>query len=61
MQSYSLETVNSEGFFWRERILFLAISVQGVVHKLRLQEGVGGQKKPNLVNIVCECPLIVLW
>ena len=29
----------------------------GAVHKLRLQEeGVGGQKKPNLVNVVCERP-----
>ena len=28
------------------------------IHKLRLQEeGVGGQKKTNFVNVVCERPL----
>ena len=28
------------------------------IHKLRLQEeGVGGQKKTNFVNVVCESPL----
>ena len=30
------------------------------IHKLRLQEeGVGGQKKTNLVNVVCERPHIL--
>ena len=45
--------LQEEGGRWSKKLTFCKL----LYHRKCKRRGVGGQKKPNLVNIVCECPL----
>ena len=45
--------LQEEGGRWSKKLTFCKL----LYHKKCKQMGVGGQKKPNFVNIVCERPL----
>ena len=47
--------LQEEGGRWSKKLTFCKL----LYHRKCKQRGVGGQKKPNLVNVVCECPLIL--
>ena len=46
-----------EGGRWSKKLTFCKLLYQ----RKYKRKGIGGQKKPNFVNIVCECPLLVKW
>ena len=45
--------LQEEGGRWSKKSTFCKLSY----HRECKRRGVGGQKKTNLVNVVCECPL----
>ena len=45
--------LQEEGGRWSKKLTFCKL----LYHRKCKQRGVGGQKKPNFVNIVCERPL----
>ena len=45
--------LQEEGGRWSKKSTFCKL----LYHRKCKRRGVGGQKKPNLVNVVCECPL----
>ena len=47
--------LQEEGGRWSKKSTFCKL----LYHRKCKQRGVGGQKKPNFVNIVCERPLTV--
>ena len=47
--------LQEEGGRWSKKLTFCKL----LYHTKCKQRGVGGQKKPNLVNVVCERPLLV--
>ena len=46
--------LQEEGGRWSKKLTFCKLSY----HRKCKRRGVGGQKKPNFVNVVCERPLI---
>ena len=40
---------------WSKKLIFFKL----LYHRKCKRRGIGGQKKPNFVNVVCECPLLV--
>ena len=46
--------LQEEGGRWSKKLTFCKL----LYHRKCKQRGVGGQKKPNLVNVVCERPLM---
>ena len=46
--------LQEEGGRWSKKSTFCKL----LYHRKCKRRGVGGQKKPNLVNVVCERPLI---
>ena len=47
--------LQDEGGRWSKKLTFC----KPLYHRQSKRRGVGGQKKPNLVNVVCERPLIL--
>ena len=47
--------LQEEGGRWSKKSTFCKL----LYHRKCKQRGVGGQKKTNLVNVVCERPLII--
>ena len=47
--------LQEEGGRWSKKLTFCKL----LYHRKCKRRGVGGQKKPNLVNVVCERPLIL--
>ena len=45
--------LQEEGGRWSKKLTFCKLSY----HRKCKRRGVGGQKKPNFVNVVCERPL----
>ena len=50
---HKLRLQEEEGGRWSKKSTFC----KPLYHRKCKQRGVGGQKKPNLVNVVCERPL----